>query len=182
MSGPLCKYPPCSREIIQGQWGAEGDEPFAERLAEGYCRSKCRRLHGPQKSERGKPTLALISSCYESPEGVEQPKEARIVDLGYESWVRSFPCLVPGCIEEAQSHHQNERGKGGKSTKPSSYRCLPLCPGHHTLGGTPHLPGSYHGMGKLTGWKFWQHYGIDVEATIHNLNRLWLESGKRFKE
>ena len=42
--------------------------------------------------------------------------------------------------------------------------------------------GSYHGEGKISGWGFWKYYAVDVEATIHNLNRMWLESGHKFKE
>lgn len=184
MTTPLCKYPPCGREIIQGQYGAEGDEPFKERLESGYCRAKCKRLDKPSPSPKDRPTLVADPTTWNHsrPEGKEQPKERRINDPAYERWIRERFCIVPGCYNDAQSHHQNEQGHGGKSTKPSSYRCIPLCTEHHTLGGTPYLRGSYHGMGKLTGWKFWKHYGIDVETVIHDLNRAYLESGRKFKE
>jgi hypothetical protein len=181
MTAPLCKCG-CDRPIIQGQWGAEGDEAFAERLATGYARRKCARLHKPLPSPKVQ-TMELVSRRVGAREEmVTLEKEKRIDDPAYEAWVRTLPCLVFGCGNESQSHHQNERGKGGKSTKPSSYRCVPLCAEHHTLGGTPFFQGSYHGLGKITGWRFWDVYQIEPETVIHQLNRAWLEMGRKFKE
>jgi hypothetical protein len=181
MTTPICKCG-CDRPIIQGQWGAEGDEAFAERLATGYARRKCARLHKPLPSPKGRTLQAPVSWNRERPDMTEQPKDRRVEDAKYLEWVRSLPCLVTGCQYDAETHHQSERGKGGTGTRADDYRALPLCCFHHTLGGTSQAQGSYHGMGKLTGWKFWKHYGIDVESTIHRLNCLWLEQGKKFKE
>jgi len=133
------------------------------------------------KAERGKPTLSLISCNTEPLEGVGQPKEKPEVDLKYQAWIREMPCLVPGCPNESQFHHQNRQGHGAKGALCSDYRGLPLCCWHHTLGGTPGKPGSYHGTAKLTSWTFWKVYGVDVEATIHRLNTIWLEMGNKFK-
>lgn len=176
-----CLNDKCGREIVQGQWGAEGDGSFAERLASGYCRGKCRRLSAPPKKERVTGTLDAVDFCYDKPELVAQVKEVPQEDPKYLAWIRSLPCLVPGCEYASQAHHQNEAKKGAKGATTSDYRALPLCPWHHTLGGTPGKPGSYHGLAKLTGWTFWRVYGVDVEATIHRLNALWMESGKKFK-
>ena len=109
------------------------------------------------------------------------PKEVPVVDEAYRRFVRGFPCLVPGCGAESVFHHQNMKAHGGKGALCSDYRGLPLCPAHHTNGGIERIPFSYHGMGRVTGWNFWRLYGVDVEATIHNLNRLWLEQGHHFK-
>ena len=176
-----CLNPKCGREIIKGQYFAESEDDFMQRLISRYCRKKCKREHAPPKVERGKPTLALISCNTEPLEGVEQPKDKPEVDLKYQAWIREMPCLVPGCPNESQFHHQNRQGHGAKGALCSDYRGLPLCCWHHTLGGTPGKPGSYHGTAKLTGWTFWKVYGIDVEATIHQLNDLWLELGHKFK-
>ena len=172
----------CGLEIIQGQYYAESDDGFKARLASGFCRSKCRRLATPARSERIRPSLELISHNVGRVETVAQPLEVPVVDEKYRAWVRSLPCMVPGCAGRSQFHHQNRKGHGGKGTLCSDYRGLPLCYWHHTQGGTENAPGSYHGSGKLTGWKFWAHYGVDVESAIHNLNRLWLEQGHKFKE
>lgn len=177
-----CQNPQCGREIVRGQFCAETPAQFAKRLASGFCRPKCARSSAPAKKDRPKPSLSLISNNTERGEMVAQPKIVPVVDEAYRKWIRSMPCLVPGCPHEAHFHHQNERGHGGKGALCSDYRGVSLCTYHHTNGGTLLQPGSYHGMGKVTGWKFWQFYGVDVEATIHRLNAMWFESGRRFKE
>jgi hypothetical protein len=177
-----CLYEKCAREIVQGQWEAEGDDAFKERLQSGFCRRKCARLHGPAKKERPKPTLSPVSVNYGRGGGGALPKDVPVVDEAYRRFVRSLPCLVPGCCNPSIFHHQHKKGHGAKGALCTDYRGMNICEWHHTLGGTERLPGSYHGMGKLTGWRFWQHYGVDVEATIHNLNRLWLEQVRTFKE
>jgi len=161
-----CKH--CGIEIIQGQYYAESDDDYKERLRSQFCRRKCARLHTPSPAERGKPSLGGMSGNHSRPEMRAQIKEVPVVDEKYMAWIRSLPCLI--CGGPAQSHHQNKRKEGRKGGVCSSYRTLPICCWHHTLGGTPALPGSYHGSARLTGWEFWNHYGIDVEATITNLN------------
>jgi hypothetical protein len=172
----------CGREIVKDQFCAETPDQFAKRYNESLCRAKCKRLYKPLPSPKVQ-TMEIVSwRVGGREEMVTLEKEKRVEDTAYEAWIRTHLCLIPHCPHEAQSHHQNVRGNGGKGTKPSSDRCLPLCVHHHTLGGTIRQPGSYHGMGKLTGWKFWEAYGIDVETVIHDLNRAWLEMGRKFKE
>jgi hypothetical protein len=159
----------------------ETDRQFAKRHKSGLFRAKCAK-NLPAKPERGNPTLELISCNNEPLEGVEQPKDKPEHDPKYQAWIRDMPCLVPGCLNESQFHHQNEKGHGAKGGLCSDYRGLPLCCWHHTLGGTPGKPGSYHGSARITGWRFWSVYGVDVEAAIHRLNTLWIETGHKFKK
>ena len=177
-----CLYDKCGKEITKNQHCAETPDQFAERYNSGYCRAKCKRQHTPSKSERGKQTLELISHNVGRVETVAQEKDLPERDEKYLAWIRTLPCLVPGCNVEAQAHHQNKRKHGGKGTTASDYRAAPLCIFHHRLGGYSGKMGSYHGEGKISGWGFWKYYAVDVEATIHNLNRMWLESGHKFKE
>jgi hypothetical protein len=180
MTAPLCICG-CGRELVKHSY--ETLAQWERRLKSGLYRARCKKnLPLPLPSPKERTLTEPVSWNHERPDMTEQPKEKRIDDPSYESWIRELPCIIPHCQSKTQSHHQQPRGKGGTGTKPSSYRCLPVCAEHHTLGGTPHLPGSYHGMGKLTGWKFWKHYGVEVETVIHDLNRAWLEMGRKFKE
>jgi hypothetical protein len=176
----ICLY--CSKEIVRGMYGAESPDQFAKRYNSGFCRSKCSRLHGPLPSERPRPSITpYIQGNYERGGVVSVPKEVPVVDEAYRRFVRSLPCLVPGCCNPSIFHHQHKKGHGAKGGLCTDYRGMNICEWHHTLGGTDNLPFSYHGMGRVTGWNFWRLYGVDVEATIHNLNRLWLEQGNTFK-
>lgn len=176
-----CLNDKCGREIVKDQFCVESGAQFEKRTRGGYCRPKCKRLSAPVKQERTTSTLELVSANYDRAELVAQIKEVPVVDEKYRSFVRDLPCLVPGCNFASEFHHQNMKAHGGKGALCSDYRGLPLCRWHHTLGGFEGKPGSYHGSAKLTGWRFWSVYGIDVEATIHRLNAMWLEMGHKFK-
>ena len=184
MTSPLCKYSKCGRAIVKHQYCIEKPGMYEERLQSGYCRRKCERLDKPSPSPKDRPSLVADPTAWnlERPELRAIEKETPVVDEAYRAWVRSLPCLVPGCYGQAQFHHQPRKGHGGKGTLCSDYRGTPLCYWHHTQGGTENAPGSYHGLGKITGWRFWKHYGIEPETVIHELNRAYLESGRKFKE
>ena len=98
-------------------------------------------------------------------------KELPERDEKYKAFIRSKPCIVPGCTERRTvAHHQHKEGHGGKSTKCSDYRTLPVCFWHHVGGGTYKLPGAVHFDKGLSGWAFWRKYGIDVERKIELFN------------
>lgn len=179
MTAPLCRCG-CGKTIEKRPY--ETPRQAEKRIAKGVYRDKCLKAITPLKPERGKPPLELISHNVGRVETVAQPLEVPVVDEGYRRHVRGFPCLIPGCGNPSIFHHQPKRAHGTKGGLCTDYRGVNLCEWHHTLGGTVALPYSYHGMGKVTGWKFWSYYGIDVETTIHNLNRIWLEQGHKFKE
>jgi hypothetical protein len=172
----------CGQEIVKNQYCVEKPMEYEARLATQFCRAKCARLHGPVKKEKAKGELSLGSANYERGLRAVGPKEVPVVDEAYRRFVRGLPCLIPGCAGSSIFHHQHKKGHGVKGALCTDYRGLNICEWHHTLGGTERLPGSYHGMGKLTGWRFWQHYGVDVETMIHDLNRAWLEIGRKSKE
>ena len=98
-------------------------------------------------------------------------------DKKYLRWIGTLPCLI--CKRPSIPHHQP---KVGECNRPrcSDYRTLPICSAHHIDGGVPGFPGCYHGMGKITGWAFWERYGVDVELTIVSLNQRYNdETGAR---
>lgn len=96
-------------------------------------------------------------------------KVQRERDEKYSEWVRKLPCIV--CLsldpdgshfngETTVGHHWQERGHGGKGTKCSDRRRVPLCYTHHA---------EVH-LGRQT---FAAKYGIDAEVLITKLNELW---------
>jgi hypothetical protein len=128
MTSPLCKCG-CGREITQGQWGSEGDEAFAERLATGYARRKCARLDKPSPSPKDRPALVADSAGwnYQRPEGKEQPKELTPRDPAYLDWLRTFDCVEcgwPAHMGNIEAHHVRT---GGMAIKGSDYESAPLC-------------------------------------------------------
>jgi len=97
------------------------------------------------------------------------PKDVPVRDEKYRLYIKGLPCIICG-NPKTLAHHQNKRGHGGKSTKCSDLRCLPLCFWHHTGGGTLKHPGAVHNNVKLSGWSFWEKYNIDVEEVIERFN------------
>jgi hypothetical protein len=97
-------------------------------------------------------------------------------DPKYLKMVDGQPCLI--CGRKSTHHHQPKKGECNRP-KCSDYRTLPLCIPHHIDGNVPGFPGSYHGMGKITGWSFWDHYGIDPEDEIERLNQKWIGLGQK---
>jgi hypothetical protein len=178
----MVKVCPCGKEITRNQYCAENERQWAKRESSGFCRPKCSRAYKLLPSPKVQ-TMELVSRRVGAREEmVTLEKEKRVEDTKYLEWIRSLPCLVPGCGYQSEAHHQNEKGHGGKGTRADDYRAVPVCFFHHTMGGTVAAPGSYHGMGGTTGRRFWQKYAIDVETVIHDLNRAWLEQGRKFKE
>jgi hypothetical protein len=55
------------------------------------------------------------------------PKPQNFPNKAYLEYVRSHPCLFPGCPEPAQAHHLHTRGRGI-----FDYTAVPLCAEHHT--------------------------------------------------
>jgi hypothetical protein len=159
LSPKHCLYEKCGREITQGQWGAEGDDAFAERLATQFCRAKCARLHGPAKKERPKPTLSPVSVNYGRGGGMEpSPKELPKRDQARLAYARSLPCALCSVVEGVHAHHENEVGKGSVGSRTSDRRTLPLCWQCHK---------SRHDHGR-------EVYGrVDVEAVLARINEAY---------
>jgi len=93
------------------------------------------------------------------------PKPTRERDEEYSEFIESLPCLLdsPTCNygEDGKTigHHAQAKGHGGKSTKCSDRRRIPMCFGHHA---------EIH-RGRET---FAKKYGIDIEQTIVMYNSL----------
>lgn len=161
---PLCKYSKCERPITQGQWGAEGDEAFAERLRSGYCRSKCRRLDKPAPSPRdhiastGRMVVDPTVWNLQRPEGKEQPKDKPVRDAARLAFARSMPCCMCGAIQGIHAHHEQEEGHGVMGGKTSDRRTAPLCPRCHTM---------RHGLGR--GF-YTLGKNVDIEEVIAMIN------------
>ncbi len=105
-----------------------------------------------------------------------KPRRGPLRDEMYKAFVRGFHCAV--CIIEAvgrmvlqrdharfykpsEAAHAGERGLGQKC---SDRETIPPCAAHHRTG-----PDSHHVLGK----KFWAHHGLDKDAIIAELNRLY---------
>jgi hypothetical protein len=123
----------CGSEIVRSQYFAESEEDFQKRLNRQTCRSKCRRLAAPVKTERVKPTLEVSGWNHERPEMVAQEKELPVRDLARLAFARSMPCCVCGAIEGVQAHHEQEEGHGTMAGKTSDRRTAPLCWRCHSL-------------------------------------------------
>lgn len=67
--------------------------------------------------------------------------------------------MALGLVSEAA--HVGLRGLGSKC---SDREAIPLCAEHHRIG-----PDSHHALGRY----FWAHYGLDRDAIIKELNRLY---------
>ena len=126
-----CLYDKCGVEIVKDQFCVETPDQFAKRYNESYCRSKCKRLHGPQKTERGRPTLpdSIPMSSFVG-EGIvlrPQPKGKTPRDAAYLDFVRTFDCVGcgwPAHMNKIEAHHIET---GGTSIKCSDYLAVPLC-------------------------------------------------------
>lgn len=57
-----------------------------------------------------------------------KPRKGPPRDAGYLHFVRTQPCMVPGCRKRGEPHHFAKRGKGQKC---SDYETVPLCHYHH---------------------------------------------------
>jgi len=195
--GGAAKVCPCGRPIVHEP--GETLRRFERRLISGYCRSKCKRKHHtypPAKRGFGieVPTdkaVPRISEGFRRNFLEAAPRQFSgsffkvipVDDPRYLKWIRTQPCMIPGCRNKAESHHENPEGDSAMGGKCSDRRALPLCICHHTGGGTTALPGSYHGLVKLTGRAFLKHYGIDSEKKILQFNaeydQLKIEKNRR---
>jgi hypothetical protein len=98
-------------------------------------------------------------------------KPKREENKEYSNWIESLPCITPGCgaelnvwhngrLHNSVGHHLQEKGHGGKATKCSDMRRVPLCHTHHT---------EIH-AGRDS---FLEKYNIDGEELIRRLNEIY---------
>lgn len=165
MTSPLCKYSGCERPIEQGQYGAEGDEAYADRVRLGYCRKKCQRLDKPSPSPRDRPALVADPTSWNlgAVETVPVGKDKPVRDAARLAFARSMPCCICGSIEAVHSHHEQEEGQGTMGGKTCDRRTLPLCWRCHCR---------RHDKGR-------EVYGaLDVERVIAEINAAYDERRK----
>lgn len=99
------------------------------------------------------------------------PKPVTVRDEAYKQWIKSLCCCVTGWRDYDRDtgrwyvdpHHVPEDGHGGKGSKTSDRRCIPLI---HRL----HLEA--HQIGKHS---FAKKHGLDYEYLIAQLNNKWEE-------
>lgn len=98
-----------------------------------------------------------------------KPKAER--DEAYKEWIKSLCCCITGGQDYdvntgrryVDPHHVPQDGHGGKGTKTSDYRCIPLINRLHR---------EAHRIGKHS---FATKYGLDYEHLIAALNQKWEE-------
>ena len=132
MIGAEC---PCGRAITKDQWCVETPAQFTKRLASGFCRPKCARIHGKIKTPHSAPSLALVSCNYEVGEGKVQPKEKTPRDRVFLLFLLTRECELRGklhgpCCGDLIYHHTST---GGTGLKGSDYEAVTVCFGHHEL-------------------------------------------------
>ena len=71
-------------------------------------------------------------------------------------FIRSLPCVIPGCKRKAEAAHIGPRGL---SQKADYNRTVPLCAHHHR---------EQHQLGRR---RFEAHYGVDLNAVIERLTQ-----------
>lgn len=91
------------------------------------------------------------------------PKPKRELDPKYLEFIDRIPCIAlgAGCLGDVTHHHLQKKGHGGKSTKCSDKRAIPLCASHHD---------EIHRHGRAT---FIAKYKLDTEAWIQTLNSIY---------
>ena len=75
----------------------------------------------------------------------------------YRAWIRTFPCVVPGCPRLTVCCHVKSQGAAGDDVGD----CFPGCRAHHD---------EQHAHGLDT---FQVQYGLDLEAISAAYGRLW---------
>ena len=98
------------------------------------------------------------------PKPGKKKKKKRETDDDYIEWIKSLKC----CITRSPSpdpHHVNEAGHGAVASKTNDSRAVPLAHRLHQ---------ELHSIGQHT---FARKYGLDYEATIEALNKLYEEQG-----
>jgi len=84
----------------------------------------------------------------------------------YLAWIRTLPCIAPGCGHEGNdvaAHHEPKPGQSATGMKCGDDRALPLCSRHHT--------GSKDARHNMSRAAFWKH--LDVELLIKELRGLY---------
>lgn len=100
------------------------------------------------------------------------PKQKRIIDKEYISFIRQLPCII--CLMESEGkgnwennisdpHHVNPKGHSTMGGKTDDTRTIPLCHEHHLI---------YHALERE---RFCSKYNIDLEYAISEFNRIWRE-------
>lgn len=95
-------------------------------------------------------------------------KPVREIDKPYSAWIASQNCVACGKpsisgVQENVGHHLNKKGHGGKGTKCSDRRRIPLCHTHHN---------EIHKDGRETCMKRWRLF---PELVIARFNELYEE-------
>lgn len=81
----------------------------------------------------------------------------------YLEFIREQRCLINNGACTYMPIEAAHTGPHGMGIKGSDLLCLPLCRWHHQIG-----PESYHQLGEK---RFLQHWGINLERTIQDLQR-----------
>jgi hypothetical protein len=97
----------------------------------------------------------------------------RLQNARHLAWVRSLPCVVPGCrtFLPVQAHHVRSGATAGLALKPLAQDAVPCCMGHHE-------------EGHRIGWRrFEERYGLDLGSLAQALAGLspWLGNGPHAK-
>ncbi len=91
-----------------------------------------------------------------------KPRRGRIVDKAYMAFIAEQPCIVSG--ERSTVHHVRSYG-----SPKDDLRTLPLAPRYHMVQWGPE---SIEALGKK---RFEERHGVDLEAEITRLQRLYRE-------
>jgi hypothetical protein len=76
-------------------------------------------------------------------------------DRAHQAWIRTFPCVVPGCPHPAQCCHVKTQGSGGGDVG----NCYPACAWHHVV--------EQHGLGGIPAFE--HQYGLNLRTIAANL-------------
>lgn len=70
-------------------------------------------------------------------------------------WIRTLPCVVPGCWFTAEPHHLKCGPEGGGSVVASDCWAVPVCRQHHDAA----YPDGLHRFGREMVW--WERHHLD---------------------
>ena len=94
-------------------------------------------------------------------------KTPRIRSGQHLAWIRTLPCVVPGCQGKSEPHHLKCGPEGGGTVTASDVWAVPVCRRHHDAA----YPDGLHRYGREMDW--WNRLGIDPIAYA---DRLWASS------
>ncbi len=86
------------------------------------------------------------------------------------AWVRSFPCLVPGCRRKPEAAHIGPHGHGQKA---SDLETVPLCDKHHRTD-----PYSLHAIGRARFEALHNIHLLDFARRLRRKPRLYVADGR----